>query len=117
MESGTDREEAGGGGDPQHASFRVEGGPTVVVHVAGELDADSSPHLRRRLDEAFESRPRAVAVELADLDFVDSVGLSVLVAAHNRGRTEGTPFEVRNVSAGPRRILEITGLLDVLDLR
>jgi anti-sigma B factor antagonist len=102
---------------PSIASFRVDAGPPVVVHVGGELDADSSPELSQLIDDAFAAGATQVAVDLTELSFIDSVGLSVLVAGHNRGRSDGVAFEVRNLPSGPRRIFEITGLLEVLDLR
>ena len=99
------------------ASFRVEYDERVVVHVAGELDAQSGTDLTALLDDAFGRRPTAVVADLTDLTFVDSVGLSILVTAHHRGGAEGIPFEVHNVAPACLRVFEITQLDDVLDLR
>ncbi len=99
------------------AAFRTETDGEVVIHVEGELDAQSGAHLRTLLTRAFEGSPTAVVVELAELDFIDSVGLSVLVAAHNRGEAEGIPFQLLDVSPPCRRVFEITRLVDVFDLR
>jgi anti-sigma B factor antagonist len=99
------------------ASFRTERDRHVVIHVGGELDAQSGTELTTLLTEAFRHEPEAVVVDLTELDFVDSVGLSVLVSAHHRGRAEGIPFEVHNVSPSCMRVFEITQLVDVLDLR
>ncbi len=102
---------------PDSAQFRVDDATGVVVHVSGELDAKSGAQLRTILSEAFAAENPSVAVDMSELVFIDSVGLSVLVAAHNRGASQGVPFEIRNVPARCLRLFEITGLIDVLDLR
>jgi anti-sigma B factor antagonist len=99
------------------ASFRIETGDRFVVHASGELDAESGSQLRTILSEAFASRPEAVVVDLAGLLFIDSVGLSVLVSAHQRGDADGIPLEVHSVPPSCRRVFEITRLDEVLDLR
>lgn len=105
------------GATPSGGAFRVEHGAQVVVHVSGELDALTGTELGTLLSEAFGSSARSVAVDLRELAFIDSVGLSVMVTAHNLGATDGVPFEVHNVPPSCMRVLEITRLVDVLDLR
>jgi anti-sigma B factor antagonist len=100
-----------------HARFRIEPGDPYVVHVAGELDADSINELRPLLDDAFRAAPSAIVVELAELDFVDSMGLGMLVTSHNRASDIGIGFEIHHLPESCRRVFEITNLLDVLDLR
>jgi anti-sigma B factor antagonist len=99
------------------ATFRVEAGAGVVIHVAGELDALGGPPLGALLDDAWSARPDRVVVDLTGLVFIDSVGLSTLVTAHNRGAAEGIPFEVHNIPPSCLRVFEITQLVDILDLR
>ncbi len=99
------------------ASFRTEPGDRLVVHASGELDAESGSQLRTILSDAFAARPEAVVVDLTDLSFIDSVGLSVLVSAHQRGEADGIPLEIHSVPPACRRVFEITRLDEVLDLR
>jgi anti-sigma B factor antagonist len=101
------------------AAFRTERTPdgTTVVHVDGELDAQSGSHLRTLLSHAFEEGTGPVTVDLSAVTFVDSVGLSVLVAAHTRAEAEGVPFELHRVSPTCLRVLEITRLDQIFVLR
>ena len=110
-EGAVDGNDASAGGCPTTAVGRV------VVPVEGELDAQNGEQLRRALADAFDAAPTSVAVDLRRLDFIDSVGLSVLVEAHNRGAAEDIPFQVMNASSACLRVLEITRLVDVLDVR
>jgi anti-sigma B factor antagonist len=98
------------------AAFRVERDGRVVIHVAGELDALTGGELATVLSDAIDSSPESVVVDLRDLAFVDSVGLSVLVTAHNRGAAAGVPVQIHNVPPASMQVLEITRLVEVLDL-
>jgi anti-anti-sigma factor len=109
--------EGDAGAPDRPARFRTEPGEPYVVHVAGDLDADTGLDLQRLLDAAFDASPSVVVVDVAELEFVDSMGLSVLVTAHNRGATTGVAFEIHHLPANCRRVFEITNLVDVLDLR
>jgi anti-sigma B factor antagonist len=86
------------------------------VRVAGELDALSGSKLRALLAQAFDDHPSAVVVDLGEVSFIDSVGLSILVTAHNRGEAQSIPFTVRSASPACQRVFEITRLVDVLRL-
>ena len=94
-------------------------GPAAVVHLEGELDAATAPlldeHLRR-LDTA-QPVPAELVLDLGDLAFIDSSGLSVLVAAHKRLRGRDGSFVIANPSMATRRIFSISGLDKVLAIR
>jgi anti-anti-sigma factor len=89
----------------------------AVVVIRGELDLATAPDLEAALQERLDAG-QDVVVDLRELDFMDSTGLRVLVAAHTR--VEGT--EQRFLIVRPRpgapieRILAIAGVERVLDL-
>jgi anti-sigma B factor antagonist len=111
--SSDDRTDAHAG----HARFRVQEGDRHVVHVAGELDADTVSELKVLLDDAFDATPSTIVIDMSELEFVDSMGLGVLVTAHNRASESGVGFEIHDLPDSCRRVFEITNLLDILDLR
>jgi anti-sigma B factor antagonist len=86
----------------------------VLLTVSGELDIASAPVLSEALDLAEESRPGHLVIDLADLTFMDSTGISVLVGARTRVCERGGVFHVVNVVGGPRKALELTGLYDLV---
>ena len=81
----------------------------AVVKVRGEVDLVTCDELRRALDSALQISTHAV-VDLTDLSFIDSSGLSVLVDAHRKARDAGGVLVVRNPSPMLRRLLDITRL-------
>lgn len=78
-------------------------GPGVVVHVAGEVDLVTAPRLVDELTtaRAQASPPGPVVIDLTDVTFIASVGLSILIAHHRLCRQED--LELR-VVAGNRMV-------------
>jgi anti-sigma B factor antagonist len=88
---------------------------TVAVAVAGELDVLSAPELAAALRDALiRYRPRRVEVDLGEVNFMDSTGIQVLVAANNDAAAAGGGVTVVRASPQVQRVLRLTGLLDAL---
>ena len=85
----------------------------AILYVAGDIDLASSGALRQALATAFE-RAATVTVDVADVGFIDSSGLSVLVWGHERARADGGAFRISRPSPMLRRLMEITRLETVL---
>ncbi|REE95922.1 anti-anti-sigma factor [Thermomonospora umbrina] len=83
----------------------------VVVRAVGELDLATAPLLRGHLARVLltHRRPRVV-LDLADLTFCDSSGLSVLIEAHKRLRAAAGGLILSGVTGQPALLLERTGL-------
>jgi anti-sigma B factor antagonist len=56
----------------------------VVVHLVGELDLYNAPEVRRALLELCAEAPERLVVDLAEVDFVDSTALGVLIEARTK---------------------------------
>jgi anti-anti-sigma factor len=79
------------------------------MRLAGELDLSSTPVLEQRLREALDSG-RQLVVDLRNLDFMDSTGLTLLVRWARGAEQDG--YELALVRGEPRvhRLFELTGL-------
>jgi stage II sporulation protein AA (anti-sigma F factor antagonist) len=95
--------------------MRVED-EACVISVSGELDLASSPALEEELDRVVASGAKFVIVDLRDLEFMDSTGLSVLVKAHQRAEEQGKRFGLVNGSQQVQRLLTLTGVAERLTL-
>jgi anti-sigma B factor antagonist len=87
-----------------------------VISVSGELDLASSPALEEELDRVAASGIELVVVDLRELEFMDSTGLSVLVKAHQRAEEQGKRLGLVNGSQQVQRLLTLTGVADRLTL-
>jgi anti-anti-sigma factor len=94
------------GGTPW--AFEVLRADPLVVSVGGEIDTLTGPLVRERLAESLDSSDGPVRIELGDVTFIDSQGLSALIAAH-RSHPDRT-FTLAGVRPNIRRLVEITGL-------
>jgi len=83
-----------------------------VVRLIGEIDISNAGTLGATLDRLIGGETNALVVDLAELEFMDSSGIAMLLRATARVDT----IEVRNPSQVIRRIIECTGLADVLRL-
>ncbi len=87
----------------------------TTLAVAGELDPATTP----QLDDAVAATlgvdgVRRVVLDLAEVGFIDSSGLSALLNARNRAQEVDVDLVVANPSPHCRRLLEATKLTDLL---
>ncbi|MGH8825718.1 MAG: STAS domain-containing protein [Jiangellaceae bacterium] len=85
----------------------------LVVEVGGEVDMTSAPTLRDHLLGHIGLGEPCLVVDLSDVEFMDSTGLSALVVAYRQGGEVGSSLRLAGAQPPVRRVLEITHL-DVL---
>lgn len=96
-------------------SVRVESmGAWTVVRVSGELDMATAPQLRQVLVGCITDGRRHLVVDLADVAFVDSTGLGVLIGGLKRARSHDGDLVVAGLGERLRKVFEITDLDRVL---
>jgi anti-anti-sigma factor len=91
-------------------------GESWVVTVVGDVDLHSAPELRDRLASLGDTGAKHIVVDLSECEFLDSMGLGVLLGAKKRMARDGRELHVVVTSPDVRRIFEITMLDRVLDL-
>jgi anti-anti-sigma factor len=96
-------------------SVRVHDGLALVT-LAGEIDLYSAPLLHDVLQEATATDPRSVVIDMALVSFCDAHGLGLLVSAANTIRERGGLLSIRAAPYTLRRLFEITGLTDALQV-
>ncbi len=94
----------------------VQNDHATELALSGELDLATAPRLRAELLWLIAGGVREVIVDLADLDFIDSTGWSVLVMAMNRLRQEGGDLVLQSPQPGTLRVFELTGLTKVFSI-
>jgi anti-sigma B factor antagonist len=87
----------------------------VRLKVGGEIDSSSAPVLAQRLLEVLTGPLSELIVDLCDVTFLDSAGLSVLASAHRRAADKQVPMRVLASSRAVVRPLQITGLWQLLN--
>lgn len=87
----------------------------VVVAIAGELDCATAPILDERLADLLSDQGNlTIVLDLAEMTFVDSSGLSAFVTAYRHLQERGGALSLRRPNSSTRKVLEITGLNRIL---
>ncbi len=89
--------------------IRIERSPDrdcVAVH--GELDIYTAPSLERAVLEVERATPPLLVIDLMGLSFIDSTGLSVLLAAAERASREGRRLIVVRPPLPALRVFTLT---------
>ncbi len=103
--------------NPGELLVRVSGAEQAYeVHLHGELDMSTAQQLRQELLRLTSDGATEVTIDLSELEFVDSTGLSVLVTGLKRLREMGGNLALRSPTPGTRRVLEITGLTEIFSI-
>ena len=89
----------------------------ALVLLSGELDASTAGQLYEQLAELTRDGVVHVDLDLSGLEFMDSTGLSVVVAEHKRTNASGGELMILSPQSQVRRLLEITGLTGILQIR
>jgi len=85
---------------------------TTVIAVLGEIDLDTVPRLRDAVDAAIAGGSNRLVFDLSQVEFMDSSGISLILAT----RSAGTDIVLRNPTHAVLRLIEATGLTDVLQV-
>ena len=91
-------------------STALEPQGVAVITLVGDVDISNAGRVRETVTAVAGGRPERLVFDLADLTFIDSAGISVLVAA--TGALEDV--RLRRPSAIVSRVIELTGLAEVL---
>ena len=90
---------------------RTEGAATVIA-VGGELDLASSPALKEQLERISGPETELLVIDLRELEFMDSTGLSIIVGAHNRLAEQGCHVSIVRGTQQVQRLLDLTGVAE-----
>lgn len=82
----------------------------AVISVIGELDFSTARRLREQILELMKSGITSLVIDLSQMDFVDSSGLGVLVAALKRMRDRNGLLTLSSPSANTSKVLQVSGL-------
>jgi anti-anti-sigma factor len=82
----------------------------AVVHVCGELDMNTGPHVTPVLGEALDAGLPTVVVDLTHLRFLGAIGITLL--AQTRLQAAGRGIELHVAGARPLvvRLFRLTGM-------
>lgn len=90
-------------------------GTRLVLALAGDLDLTTAEALTQALDDLLKHYDqREVALDLAEVGFIDSSGLGVILGRFRRLSSAGRSLSLTGVRPTVRTVLEIAGIPSVM---
>jgi anti-sigma B factor antagonist len=84
--------------------------------VSGDVDMDTAPRLEDAVvAEVRDHAPARLVLDLSGVRFLDSSGVRALMFCLDHAAGRDCEFRVAELPHGVRRVLEITGVLPVID--
>ena len=90
-----------------------DGDGTIVLQLFGEFDLASAPTFEAELARA-EAEMGPLVIDLSALEFIDSAGISQLLAAHTRAEDDERELVFLKGPPPVEKIVRITGLDEIL---
>ena len=88
-------------------------GTRLTIAVSGRVDTVTGPELEAGLKFGDAT---CVVIDLANVPYMSSAGLRLLLAAHKQMLGKGGELLIANVQSTVREVLDITGFSDILNL-
>ena len=89
-------------------------GTAMELKLSGRLDTTTAPQLEDVVKAELSGKDSLV-FDLADLEYISSAGLRVLLSAQKVMNNQGS-MVVKNVSEEVNEIFEVTGFSDILTI-
>jgi anti-sigma B factor antagonist len=88
----------------------------VLVTAAGEIDAGTAPEVWSAVSGVLAEGHGHVLLDFADVTFIDSSGLGMLVKSHRQAEAVNATFAVVHPSPQTRKLIRVLGLDQLLSL-
>lgn len=89
-----------------------------LVKVSGEVDVSNASELREAVSKALDAAPEGseVTVDIAEVPYIDSTGIGVLVGAAHRASEAGSKLVVARPQRNVARVLGLLGVGSELNI-
>jgi len=98
---------------PPELDLKIDRTPAeTTVHCAGRITSDTTGLLKTTVKPLLSQSPR-VTLDLADVSYMDSSGLGILVALYASANRAGCHFKLINLTQRIKELLSVTQLIEL----
>ncbi len=93
-----------------------------LLTVQGRVDAATAPALKSAIEQLFEEGRYRLVLDLAQLEYISSPGLRVLIEARKKARDwkltdiEGGDIRIANLPPRIREVFDLTGFTSLFEI-
>ncbi|MGB9632490.1 MAG: STAS domain-containing protein [Chloroflexaceae bacterium] len=93
-----------------------------LLEVAGRVDAATAPQLKHQIETLFNEGRYRIVLDLANLEYISSPGLRVLIEARKHARDwkltdlEGGDIRIANLPPRIKEVFDLTGFTSLFEL-
>lgn len=84
------------------------------IIIKGEVDISNADEFRNELNEAYEKQPSNLKINIADLSYIDSTGLGVIIGIFGKIKENDHSILLLEPRDNIKKLLRITSLDKVL---
>lgn len=86
-------------------------GKEMTIYLVGELDHHSAKGIGEKMDfEIFLKRPESVCIDFAELSFMDSSGLAVVMGRRRICAQIGAELSIGNLHGSIQKVFLMSGI-------
>lgn len=102
--------------DALDPSIRLTGDRTAVVAVVGDVDLHTASALRTRAQTVLDQGAPHLVLDMEQVDFVDSTGLTTLIVLLQAAQAAGGSLRVARIPERLVRMVTITGVSQLIPM-
>jgi anti-sigma B factor antagonist len=93
-----------------------------LLKIDGRMDAASAPQLKQAIDALFDQGRYRLVLDLANLEYIASPGLRVLIESRKRARDwkltdlEGGDVRIANLPPRIKEVFDLTGFTSLFEI-
>ena len=97
-------------------SYKVtEDGNIATIHLDGEIDMDVTEKAKEIIMPLIEAK-KEVHLNLKEVQYMDSSGISVLIESHQKALEVGTKVILKEISKSVLKVIMMAKLEQILNL-
>jgi len=70
----------------------------LLLTIDGDIVSTSSQQLKEKLHKAVDEQPKILTLDFKNVEYVDSIGIGIIIATHNSLRNKGAKLKLINVN-------------------
>ncbi len=96
-------------------NFTIREDPSaIIITIEGSMELHSIKEFQNKVIELGTAAPRDIVLDIKDVDYIDSTGISVLITLNRQQKTNGKSLKILNASQRVANLLELSSLSDLL---